>query len=1152
MRRFSGSLIMMLLITQTTFAAVEVEQADKQITMANDVVSITLDLSKGCGNVRAVRLAADEQKLCQRSALAIWFKHDNHWVDESWVKPTRTPRIKDVDDGKTLQIEVDNFGGFQMRKAITMRSGSPVIQFSYHLVAPAESLANQINPLAFTCPPELDRLITPTGEVAAADIKVSNWAMKVNHKWYAFASAATGKGIAVVPLVWPKMYQENTIGKQEDGSLSVYLRCHTQRKLPAGTEVSFSYNLVPFAGDPTPFVEMAQQAGPGPIEPLPSVALPPDPAALPQGLRVAYCPPLPAAPTLDGKIDEACWQQAGVLDNFLSVKGDRFAEVQTTTRVGLHDGVLYVAARCEEPLMDQLQTDAAPGSTVVWTDDCVELFIDTAGDGKAYAHLIVNAAGVRQDNLPGERGVQYQWTAAAARGEDFWSIEAAIPLADLDTETPGDGSTWRFNVCRHRLPQRELSCWSATLKGFHVPHRFGVLAFGSPDVRVVHILPGLQAQQQQRKLALILENATAEAIMVSGEVTITRDGEELTRLPVNATVPARRKHALDVPYETAQPGQYRVDVSVEAPAQRQTIIAAAFGAQVYSAGLNSAIYPIEADENRLYVAKGTVQHFFFVSANHSEKTYDNYRFVLELPEGVEVIQASSDYVPYYIQPTLTGSEQVERDGQKLVKWTWEAGQALGKREIGKTRFFESWCGALIPPDDLPEGTHKFYFYLEARDEREPAHTGELIVLPEPEGRQPQEIVIGMEGWTLSPTLEFFTGLIETYRKCGINLMMSHIQAKRDEYAQVVRAAGMRPWESMFWFWKNGAYLKEHPEHTAINFDGEPAEGVVCPEILASTETDAIAHPMDTLVERARAERLEGTWWDLEGPNVFSMCFCPRCLQAFRESADIPADEELTPIKIQAKYPDQWTDFACGQSARIAARMRSYARAAGVDWKLAAYSGVQSGHTRRSYRVDWTTLSPHIDVASPSFYSFSAGALGSTFTRGVTSAVEVVRGVSDIPVWSTLSTGFGRGHHFLSDGRVTRMQIIKSIAFGADGTVQWWWGPTDGRHYAAYAEATALIAELEEFFTQGEMQPQLLSGDEVPGTSRVAWQLQEKALVMFFNDGTSGPVTVTAQVPEGCHMLKRDGRRTSRLVGKALTMEIEPLDCRWVILALPVP
>ena len=127
-----------------------------------------------------------------------------------------------------------------------------------------------------------------------------------------------------------------------------------------------------------------------------------------------------------------------------------------------------------------------------------------------------------------------------------------------------------------------------------------------------------------------------------------------------------------------------------------------------------------------------------------------------------------------------------------------------------------------------------------------------------------------------------------------------------------------------------------------------------------------------------------------------------------------------------------------------------------------------------------------------------------------------------------------------------------IAFGADGTIQWWWGPTDGRHYAAYAEATALIAELEEYFTKGEMQPQLLSGDEVPGSSRVAWQLQEKALVMFFNDGTSGPVTVTAQVPEGCHVLKRDNRGSSRLLGNALTMEIEPLNCRWVVLALPVP
>jgi len=577
----------------------------------------------------------------------------------------------------------------------------------------------------------------------------------------------------------------------------------------------------------------------------------------------------------------------------------------------------------------------------------------------------------------------------------------------------------------------------------------------------------------------------------------------------------------------------------------------AYGALAKSAqhrsALVSSIYPAEDDGNRLYVALGTVQHFFFIPANHSQRTFDKFSFVLILPKGVDVIQASGDAIPAYYRPSLEAKESLKRDGQAMVRWVWESDRELAPRELAKARFFNGWCGAFVPGSRLSIGPHKFYFYIKAGDEREEEHTGKLVVIPEPRGRQPKHIVIGMSGWTMSPSIEFWRRLIGTYKKCGINLLDCHMLAKGEKWLKPVRDAAMRRWRMLWWFWWNEEYLKAHPDHAAVTFEGRRDEKKVCPEIMASEDTDAIAGLMEGLVKQVRSGAIEGTWWDLEGPDVWDVCFCPRCLAAFRKFAHIAPDVKLTPEKIRADYRSQWVDFACRQSARIAARMKSYAKAAGVDWKLAVYCAIQHEHTREHYRVDWKLLAPYLDVATPSFYSLGPKDLPERFTTGVTWIVNLIKDANDVPVWAAISTGFGRSTHYITDGRLTRMQIIKPVAFGADGTVQWWWGPTDGRHYAAYAEASSLISELEDFFTEGKMDLQFLSGKPTPGTTRVAWRLGAKVLVMLFNDTDARRIWASARIPGGYRVARDDGRSRLRLRGSTLRASIQPLDCRWVIL-----
>ncbi|MGC9317594.1 MAG: hypothetical protein ACP5KN_06095 [Armatimonadota bacterium] len=565
--------------------------------------------------------------------------------------------------------------------------------------------------------------------------------------------------------------------------------------------------------------------------------------------------------------------------------------------------------------------------------------------------------------------------------------------------------------------------------------------------------------------------------------------------------------------------------------------------------LASAIYPAEMDGDRLCVARDTIQHFFFVPGNSSDQAVESFRFVLTVPKGVRVIQATGSAVEAYYQPELVARTSERRDGRPYVRWEWEAEGRLPPRPLENARFFNAWCGALIAGEAVADGEHRFFWRIEGEELAEPEHEGTLIIMPRPEGRQPREIAIAMSGWTISPSLPFWRSLMRTYRDCGINTMDSGILTRGDQWLRPAKEAEMERWRLLWWFWWNEDYLKQHPEHAAVGFDGERDDRRVCPEIMASPDSDAIAGLMDGILPGVRSGAIRGTWWDLEGPNVWDVCFCDRCLRAFREFADIPSEIELTPEQIKADYADQWVRYCCGQSARIAQRMKTYAGEQGVDWELAVYCAIQHDHTREHYRVDWEMLAPHLDLATVSYYSVNISDLEKRYTSGVTWMVDLIQSVKQIPVWATISTGYGRDSHYIADGRITRMHLIKPVAFGADGVIQWWWGPVDGRHYHAYAEASSLIAELEPFFTDGKMDQGLLSGEPREGTTRVARRLGDRVLVMVFNDRDEGRLYARPTVPEGCRLERDDGRGRLKLDGRTLSASVEPLDCRWAIVRL---
>ncbi len=192
-------------------------------------------------------------------------------------------------------------------------------------------------------------------------------------------------------------------------------------------------------------------------------------------------------PTIDGVLDETCWQPAtsAVLTGFVKPDMTAAANVETVAHLCYDDRALYLGIVCHEPEIDKIRQFCTRRDEAVWRDDCIEVFLDTNRDRTTFSQIIVNARGTLYDaRTPGDSSWNAEISAVAVVGEGRWTVELAIPFADLET-VPAEGDVWGFNIGRERCPgQERLSIWSPTYGKFLEPDRFGDLTFSATPSNV--------------------------------------------------------------------------------------------------------------------------------------------------------------------------------------------------------------------------------------------------------------------------------------------------------------------------------------------------------------------------------------------------------------------------------------------------------------------------------------------------------------------------------------------------------------------------------------------------------------------------------------------------------------------------------------------
>ncbi len=170
-----------------------------------------------------------------------------------------------------------------------------------------------------------------------------------------------------------------------------------------------------------------------------------------------------AAPiVLDGRLDEADWQQAPVATGFLQRDPDQGqpATEATELRLLFDDRALYVGARLHDGSPDRIARQLSRRDGVPEADSFT-LYLDPHRDRRTGVVLQVSAAGVQRDAAIYDDNFEDDtwdavWESAVAVDDGGWSVEIKVPLSQL--RFAAAGHEWGVNA-RRVVYRKNESSW---------------------------------------------------------------------------------------------------------------------------------------------------------------------------------------------------------------------------------------------------------------------------------------------------------------------------------------------------------------------------------------------------------------------------------------------------------------------------------------------------------------------------------------------------------------------------------------------------------------------------------------------------------------------------------------------------------------------
>src|SRR5713101_7298079 len=173
-------------------------------------------------------------------------------------------------------------------------------------------------------------------------------------------------------------------------------------------------------------------------------------------------------PQIDGDLSDPVWAQTVSIGDFSQQSPDEGEPPtqRTEVRILYDDLAIYFGIRCFDTdpaaiVAKLTRRDRDSFSDNIWLD------LDTGGDHRSAWHFEVSASGVQRDGIrtgddPESGGIAWEWDAtwqsAVGRDAQGWTVEIAIPLAELRYEAASTVS-WRMQIRRFIARRSETDQW---------------------------------------------------------------------------------------------------------------------------------------------------------------------------------------------------------------------------------------------------------------------------------------------------------------------------------------------------------------------------------------------------------------------------------------------------------------------------------------------------------------------------------------------------------------------------------------------------------------------------------------------------------------------------------------------------------------------
>ena len=169
--------------------------------------------------------------------------------------------------------------------------------------------------------------------------------------------------------------------------------------------------------------------------------------------------------TIDGRLDEAAWADAAVVEDFHQINPVEYAEPsQRTTFLVLYESeALYIAGRMYDDEPGKVTANVMRQGGQSWSDDQFYIVLDPFNDKRSGYRFQLNPHGAREEGLYKGTADQVNWEwggiwqAAATQDSEGWIAEARIPFKTLSFDPQND--TWGINFSRQVARNDETMGW---------------------------------------------------------------------------------------------------------------------------------------------------------------------------------------------------------------------------------------------------------------------------------------------------------------------------------------------------------------------------------------------------------------------------------------------------------------------------------------------------------------------------------------------------------------------------------------------------------------------------------------------------------------------------------------------------------------------